>query len=108
MLRFSAEPNHARRHSKRASLPGGKTARFPLPALDERDRAASGRLLCVPRLPDQVAGNDAVDDAEHPANQRRVSAAGTREVSLWVRGVAASNCLDNGGNNPRVVQVMEF
>ena len=34
----------------------GKTAKPPLPALDERDRAASGGLLRVPGLPDQVAG----------------------------------------------------
>ena len=56
MLRFNAEPNHARRHSKRASLPGGKTARFPLLALDEGDRARAGRLLRMPGLTDQVAG----------------------------------------------------
>ena len=66
MFRFSAEPNHARRHSKRASFPGGKTARFPLPALDEGDRTRTRRLLCVPGLPDQVTSDDAVDDAEHP------------------------------------------
>ena len=54
MLRFSAEPNHARRHSKRASFPGGKTARFPLPALDEGDRTRAGRLLRQAGLPDQV------------------------------------------------------
>ena len=53
MLRLSAEPNHARRHSKRASFPGGKTARFPLPALDEGDRTRAGRLLRQAGLPDQ-------------------------------------------------------
>jgi len=41
-LRSRAEPNHARRHSKRASFPGGKTARFPLPALNQGDRAGFG------------------------------------------------------------------
>jgi len=72
MLRFSADPNHARRHSKRASFPGGKTARFPLPALDEGDRTRAGRLLRVSGLPDQVAGNDPIDDAEHSGNQHRI------------------------------------
>ncbi len=69
MLRLSAEPNHARRHSKRASFPGGKTARFPLPALDQGDSTRGGRLLRMPGLTDQVPGDHAVDDAQHATNQ---------------------------------------
>jgi len=72
MLRFSAEPNHARQHSKRASFPGGKTARFPSPALDEGDRTRAGRLLRKAGLADQVAGNDPIDDTQHATNECRV------------------------------------
>ncbi len=43
-------------------------------------RARAGRLLRVSGLPDQVAGNDPIDDAEHPANQRGV---GGQKKSKW-------------------------
>jgi len=41
-------------------------------ALDQRNRAGAGGLLRVAGLPDQVRGNDAIDDAEHTADQRRM------------------------------------
>jgi len=41
-------------------------------ALDQRGRAGAGGLLRVAGLPDQVAGDDAVDDAEHPTDEPRM------------------------------------
>ena len=38
--------------------------------LDQRDSAGAGRLVGKPGLPDQVGGDDAVDDAEHLADSR--------------------------------------
>ncbi len=40
-------------------------------ALDQRDRAGLGYLFCEARLLDQVCGDDAVDDAQHPAHDLR-------------------------------------
>ena len=37
-------------------------------ALDQSDRAGSGRLVSVPSFSDQMRGNDTVDDAEDPAH----------------------------------------
>ena len=40
--------------------------------LDEGNCARASRLLRKAGLPDQVASDDAVDDAEHPADQCRM------------------------------------
>ena len=47
-------------------------------ALDQGDRAGLGRLTGEPGLLDQVRGDAAVDDAEHPAHDR--GAAGEQET----------------------------
>ena len=41
-------------------------------ALDQRDRTSAGKLLRMAGLFDQMRGNDAVDDTEHAADERRV------------------------------------
>ena len=58
----------------------------------------SDGLLRVAGLLDQMAGNDAVDDAEHAANQRRV---GPEEKTHWER--KAQHPLSNGSLGQHLV-----
>lgn len=50
-------------------LPHPREARLEAESLDQGDGNRTGRLLRMPGLTDQVPGNHAVDDAEHPADQ---------------------------------------
>ena len=49
-------------------------------ALDQSDRAGSGRLVSVACFSDQMRGNHTVDDAEHLAHD--LGAAGEQEAQL--------------------------
>lgn len=58
--------------------------------LDQRDRTGAGRLMAMPRLPDQMRGNDAVNDAQHAPHDLRTTGEQEAAVSepfreyLWV------------------------
>ena len=49
-------------------------------ALDQRDGTRSGRVVCIARFPDQMRGDDTVNDAQHAGHD--LGPAGKQEAQL--------------------------